>query len=103
MIFKKLLYHITPYFPKKSWITDIQQNVWVFHYKRILPKPRDSCINQLLYITQIYKHFDEGYETSDVSLKILKAFDKVWHKDLLHKLKETNISGSLLNIVTDAL
>ena len=30
-----------------------------------------------------------------------KAFDKVWHKGLLHKLKKIGISGNLLNNVTD--
>ena len=30
-----------------------------------------------------------------------KAFDKVWHEDLLHKLKENGISGKLLNTVKD--
>ena len=38
----------------------------------------DSCINQLLSITHdIYKSFDEGYETRGVVLDIPKAFDKV--------------------------
>ena len=32
-----------------------------------------------------------------------KAFDKVWHKGLLHKLKKIGISGNLLNNVTDFL
>ena len=57
-------------------------------------KPGDSCINQLLSIThEIYKSFDEGYETRAIFLDVLKASDKVWHKGLLHKLKENSISG----------
>ena len=67
-------------------------------------KPGDSCINQLLSIThEIYKSFDEGYETRDVSLVIPKAFDEVWYEGLLHKLKENGISGKLLNTVKDFL
>ena len=51
-------------------------------------KPRDSCINQLLYITHdVYKSFDDGLETRVVFLEISKAFDKVWHEGLLYKLK----------------
>ena len=56
-------------------------------------KPKDSCINQLLSIKhEIYKTFDEGYETSGVFPDILKAFDKFWHKNILHKLNENSIS-----------
>ena len=56
-------------------------------------KPGDSCINQLLTINHnIYQ-----------SLDISKAFDKVWHKGLLLKLKQNNILGNLLNITTDFL
>ena len=43
----------------------------------------DSCINQLLSITHdIYKSFDEGYETRGVVLDIPKAYDKVSGKQL---------------------
>ena len=67
-------------------------------------KPGDSCINQLLSITnEIYKSFDEDCETRGVFLDISKAFDKVWHKGLLHKLKENGILGKLLNTVKDFL
>ena len=67
-------------------------------------KPSDSCINQLLSIThQIYNTCDDGLEVRDIFLDILNAFDKVWHKGLLHKLKQNGISGKLFNIITDFL
>ena len=67
-------------------------------------KPGDSCINQLLPIThEIYKSFDDGLEVRGIFLVISKAFDKVWHQGLLHKLKQNNISGKLFDIITDFL
>ena len=38
-----------------------------------------------------------------VFLDILKAFDKVWHKVLIHKLEQNRIGGPLLKILTDFL
>ena len=40
---------------------------------------------------------------SGVLLDISKAFDKVWHKDLIYKLKQNGISGKLLNLIIDFL
>ena len=67
-------------------------------------KPRGSCINQLLCITHdIYQSFDDSLETRAVFYDISKAFVKVWHEDLLHKLKQNGISGNFLNIITGFL
>ena len=67
-------------------------------------KQRDSCINQLLSITHdIYQSLDQGYEVRGVFLDNSKAFDKVWHKGLIHKLKQNGIGGPLLKILTDFL
>ena len=40
---------------------------------------------------------DNGKEVRVFFLDITKAFDRVWHKGLLHKLKTIGISGNLLN------
>ena len=67
-------------------------------------KPGDSCTNQLLLIThQIYKSFDDGHEVRSVFLDMSQAFDKVWHKCLIFKLKQNGISGNLLSTLTDFL
>ena len=52
---------------------------------------------------EIYKSFDNGYEVRGVFLDISKAFDKVWHKGLIYKLKQNGISGKLLNLIIDFL
>ena len=67
-------------------------------------KPGDSCTNQLLSIThQIYKSFDDGHEVRSVFLDMSKAFDKVWCKGLVFKLKQNGISDNLLSTLTDFL
>ena len=51
----------------------------------------------------IYQSLDQGYEVRGVFLDISKAFDKVWRKGLIHKLKQNGIGGPLLKILTDFL
>ena len=67
-------------------------------------KPGNSCTNHLLSIThQIYKSFDDGHEVWSVFLDMWKAFNKLWHKGLIFKLKQNGISGTLLSTSIDFL
>ena len=67
-------------------------------------KSGNFCINQLLFIThEIYKSFDDGFGMGGVFLNISKAFDKVWHKGVIFKLKQNSISGKLLSVLSDFL
>ena len=67
-------------------------------------KPGDSCINQLLSIThEICQSFNEGFDVRSVFLDISKAFDKVWYDGLIFKLKQSGISGNLLNLLSNFL
>ena len=52
-------------------------------------KPRDSCINQRLWIThKIYKSFENGPEVRSLFLDISKAFDKVQHEGFTFKQEQ---------------
>ena len=60
--------------------------------------PGNSTVNQLvdLYNT-LCKALDEGKEVRAVFCDISKAFDRVWQRGLLYKLRRIGISGSLLS------
>ena len=69
-------------------------------------RPSDSCINQLIAIIhEIFEAFDcnPPLEIRSAFLDISKAFDKVWHKGLLYKLKSMGISGDLFNLLENYL
>ena len=51
----------------------------------------------------LYKCIDDGDEIIGVFLDLTKAFDKVWHKGLLHKLKCIGITGNLYNLIESYL
>ena len=56
--------------------------------------PGDSCTNQHVFlINQIHEAFENksSLEVRAVFLDISKAFDKVWHKGLIFKLKRNGI------------
>ena len=47
--------------------------------------------------------FDDGLVVRAVFLCISKAFDKVWRKCIIFKLKQNGISGELLRALSDFL
>ena len=59
-------------------------------------KPFDSTINRVIHLAhEIYQGLDSKQEALIVFLDISKAFDRVWHPGLLHKLREFGIAGEL--------
>ena len=69
-------------------------------------RPGDSTINQLISITHtIFKAFDcnPPLDVRSVYLDISKAFDRVWHDGLMHKLKRCGVSGQLLVLIQSFL
>ena len=69
-------------------------------------RPSNSSVNQLLAIThEIFEAFHcyPSLVVRSVFLDISKAFDKVWRKGLLYKLKSLGISGELYNLLQNYL
>ena len=51
----------------------------------------------------MYKSFDDGFEVRDAFLDISKAFDKVCRNGIISKLKQNDISGKLISVLSDFL
>ena len=96
-IFEKILYdNLFKHFHENKLLTDKQSGF----------RAGDSCVSQLISIThEIYKSFDSNpsFETRGVFLDISKAFDKVWHEGLLHKLKYYGVEGDFYRILENYL
>lgn len=66
--------------------------------------PGCSTVTQLLEVYhQLCQAVDKGKEVRIVFLDISKAFDRVWHKGLIFKLKQAGIGGKLLDWFSDYL
>ena len=63
-----------------------------------------STVNQLSYLYNTFcQALDAGKEVRAIFCDISKAFDRVWHAGLIHKLKFAGISGNLLSWFTNYL
>ena len=52
---------------------------------------------------RITKAFNRSGATRAVALDISKAFERVWHAGLLHKLKSYGISGQIFGLISSFL
>ena len=59
--------------------------------------PGDSSVNQLTFLYNTFsKAVDSGKEVRAVFCDISKAFDRVWHAGLIHKLRAADVTGEVL-------
>ena len=67
-------------------------------------RKHDSAVNQLIALNDsIRKSVDQKHDVRAVFLDLSKAFDRVWHRGLLFKLKQLGISGPLLSWIESYL
>ncbi|MCG8047724.1 MAG: reverse transcriptase domain-containing protein [Candidatus Thiodiazotropha endolucinida] len=60
--------------------------------------PGDSTVNQLAFLYHTFcEALDNGKEVRAVFCDISKAFDRVWHVGLIHKLVAAGVTGEVLN------
>ena len=58
----------------------------------------DSTVNQLIILSdKILQALEEGKDVRTVFLDMSRAFDRVWHKGLLHKLNNFGVRGCMLD------
>ena len=55
-----------------------------------------------LYLIELLGLFNRSGATQAVALDISKAFDRVWHAGLLHKLKSCGISGQIFGLISSS-
>ena len=76
-------------FKKEVWLGDVLR----------------GCAADLLTVVsdRIARAFNRSGATRAVALDISKAFDRVWHAGLLHKLKSYGISGQIFGLISSFL
>lgn len=94
-IYEKLIYkRLKDYAEAKSLIPDEQFGFRTEH----------SCIQQ---VHRIVEHLSAGFQrgsmTGALFFNIAKAFDKVWHNDLIYKLYQLGVPDRLVLILRDFL
>jgi hypothetical protein len=67
-------------------------------------KPNDSTVNQLAFLYHTFcEALDNKLDVRMIFCDISKAFDRVWHAGIIHKLQCLGITGNLLEFFKDYL
>ena len=91
-VFEKLVNNrIVDHLEKCAFFSDFQ---YIFRYSR-------STSDLLTVVSdRIARAFNRSGATEAVAPDISKAFDRVWHTGLLHKLKSDRISGQIFGLIS---
>jgi len=91
----KLLEHVVA-----SQITDHLERSSILHDKQHGFRAKRSCETQLLeFMQELHSSADHGHQVDIVVMDFAKAFDKVPHQKLLHKLEWYGVHGEVLSWV----
>ena len=87
-LFKRLVFkHLFNHLQGNNLLTSLQSGFI----------PGDSTVNQLTFLYNTFcQALDSGKEVRAVFSDISKAFDRVWHRGLIHKLKAASVTGEVL-------
>ena len=98
--------HITKVFGRilrSHMVAHLETNC-IIHNSQHGFRPGHSCLTQLLHhIDSIIAILEENHNADVIYLDLSKAFDKVNHDILIHKLKLSGISGKILTWITNFL
>ena len=94
-VFEKLVYNrIVDHLEICGFFSDFQYGF----------RPSRSIADLLTVVSdRIARAFNKSGITRAVALDISKAFDRVWHAGLLHKLKSYGISGQIFDLISSFL
>ena len=80
----------------------VSNNIFIPHQSGFITG--DSTTYQLLHLYNSFcEAVDSGKEVRVIFFDISKAFDRVWHKGLIHKLQGIGLSGEILDWFHDSL
>ena len=81
---------------KKAILTHLQRNELISDSQHGFLPGRSCTTNLLLYMDSLTQARDDGLISDTIFFDFAKAFDKVPHKPLLHKLQAYGVCGELL-------
>ena len=86
-----------------SRIVDHQEKCGLSDFQYGFRSSRSSADLLKVLCNRIARAFNRSGATRAVALDISKAFDRVWHAGLLHKLKSYGISGQIFGLISSFL
>ena len=88
---------------RDSIVGHLKENKLIYDSQHGFMKNRSSLTNLLQFLETVTDYIDKGYPVDVIYLDFQKAFDKVSHRRLIHKLTAHGIGGKVLNWIRDWL